>query len=223
MRSLAAPGALPVVRIALLGAECTGKSTLADQLRQHAADQGLRCEVVPETLRLWCEQHQRTPRADEQAAIAQVHTAHVLQAQNCDWLVADTTALTTAVYSELLFGDTTLYPAALAHQRHYTLTLLLGTDLPWQADGIQRDGVAAQQRFDTRLRHVLLEQQLPHTLVLGQGPQRLQAALRAIERAHAAPPPEPLPRWRHVCEGSCSDPQCEQRLFAQLLERKEVR
>ncbi len=212
---------LPAVRIALLGAECTGKSTLAAQLHEHATQQGLRCAVVSETLRQWCEQHQRTPRADEQAAIAQGHSACVLHTSGCDWLVADTTALVTAVYSELLFGDTTLYPAALAHQRHYTLTLLLGTDLPWQADGIQRDGTAVRERFDTRLRQVLQAQQLPHTLVLGQGPQRLHAALRAIERAHTAPPPASS-RWRHVCEGGCSDPQCEQRLFAQLLERKEA-
>lgn len=211
--SAAAPPSGPALRIALLGAECTGKSTLAKQLHQHAVQQGLHCTVIDETLRRWCDQHQRTPQAHEQASIAQEHTRRVLQAAQAGWLVADTTALITAVYSELLFDDPTLYASALAHQSHYTLTLLLGTDLPWRGDGIQRDGVAAQQRFDTRLRQVLMANALPHALVLGQGTQRLQSALAAIDAAIKPTHSQGHVRWRHMCEAGCDDPDCERRLF----------
>ena len=57
-------------RIALLGAESTGKSHLATALAERLRSQGLSTVVVPEVLRGWCEREGRTPRAHEQAAIA---------------------------------------------------------------------------------------------------------------------------------------------------------
>jgi nicotinamide riboside kinase len=57
--------------IAIVGAASTGKSTLAAALAARAAAQtGLRCAVVGEFLREWCDRQGRTPRANEQLAIA---------------------------------------------------------------------------------------------------------------------------------------------------------
>ena len=64
------------IRIALLGAESTGKTalaaTLAERLAQHT---GWRCTWVPEWLRTWCDRAGRTPRRDEQRAIAEQQQA----------------------------------------------------------------------------------------------------------------------------------------------------
>lgn len=49
-------------------------------------------------------------------------------------MVADTTALMTAVYSDQVFGDVSLYRDALLEHTRYRLTLLTGLDLPWMAD-----------------------------------------------------------------------------------------
>ena len=60
------------LRIAIVGAESTGKSELAQALARHlASDFGLRAACVGEYLREWCDAHGRTPRADEQLGIAQ--------------------------------------------------------------------------------------------------------------------------------------------------------
>jgi hypothetical protein len=64
------------------------------------------------------------------------------------WVVADTTPLMTAVYSHMLFDDDSLYPMALAHQALYDSTLVTGLDLPWVADGLQRDGPHAREPVD---------------------------------------------------------------------------
>jgi nicotinamide riboside kinase len=57
--------------IALVGAECTGKSSLARQLADSLADAtGLRCVTVAEVLREWCDHAGRTPRLQEQSSIA---------------------------------------------------------------------------------------------------------------------------------------------------------
>lgn len=215
---------LPASRaIAILGAECTGKSTLAQQLTLALQSRGHHAFCVDEHLRNWCDLHQRTPRADEQARIAAAQQ-HAIQAalQQHDWVICDTTPLITALYSDLLFNDTSLYPTAIAQQRAYALTLLCGCDLPWVADGFQRDGEAARQCFDQRLREVLVRAGIGFTLVLGQGDARLDAALRTIDRqllrAPAAPSTGQI-AWKWMCE-RCSDAQCEHRLFRDLTDSK---
>lgn len=173
------------LRIALLGAESTGKTWLAKALTARLSQQpGLRVARVDEYLRAWCEREGRTPRADEQAAIAAEQARRIDDAaRSADVVVCDTTPLMTAVYSELLFADTALHASALEFQARLDLHLLTGLDLPWQADGLQRDGPHVREPVDRAIRRLLRAARLPHAIVLGQGEQRLHAALRAL------PPP----------------------------------
>jgi nicotinamide riboside kinase len=100
--------------IAILGAECTGKSSLAQDLGAALAASGHDVAVVPEHLRVFCDTHGRTPRVDAQRAIARAQSARILAAGARHALViADTTALVTAVYSGLVFGDAGAGPAVL--------------------------------------------------------------------------------------------------------------
>ena len=171
-----------MLSIAVLGAECTGKTTLLRGMAERLRINGARVCVVDEVLRDWCVAQGRTPRPHEQAAILQAQIAAVDAAQTCDYLLCDTTPLMTAVYSDVLFGDPSLYPAALAHQRRYQLSLLADTDLPWQADGIQRDGPAARAQVDRRLRDVLRIHALAVQPISGRGVARLEYALAALAR-----------------------------------------
>ena len=167
--------------IALLGAECTGKTTLAHALAAHWQAAGLDAVMVPEFLRQWCNTHQRTPQAHEQASIALVqHQRLQAAAAQHSLVIADTTPLMTAVYSDYMFANTSLYAQALAAQRDVDVTLLMGTDLPWQADGFQRDGVQAQQHVDALLRRVLEQAQLRFQSVVGSEPERLQITIKII-------------------------------------------
>lgn len=214
------PGALVV---AVVGAESTGKTALAQALAEHLARAtGRRCTWVPETLREWCDVQGRTPRRDEQAAIAAHHSARIRRAAAAhEVVVADTTALMTAVYSRVIFDDDSLDSLAVAAHRLCRLTLLTGLDLPWVADGLQRDGPHVRVPVDTVLRQLMHSHGIGYSLVLGQGPQRLQSALAAVAPLMPAAPgltageagstgaaDEPLQRWRQLCE-RCSDPACE--------------
>ena len=169
-----------MLSVAVLGAECTGKTTLLRAMAQRLRAQGARVLVVDEVLRSWCDAQGRPPRAQEQAAIMQAQIDAVDAASDCDYLLCDTTALMTAVYSDLLFGDTSLYPVALAQQRRYQTTLLADIDLPWEADGIQRDGPLARARVDRRLRDILRQHALAAQPVSGQGQARLECAMAAL-------------------------------------------
>jgi len=199
------------LKVALLGAESTGKTALAAGIAAHWRAQGLAVHAVGEYLREWCEREGRTPRADEQMGIAQEQARRALQAPPGHGLVADTSPLMVAIYSDMLFGDPSLYDFALQHQQHYDLTLLTGLDLPWVADDLQRDGPHVREPVDALVRAALAKAGIAYKVIYGHGDQRLKQALHAIR----APSSRATGTWRWPCE-KCSDPQCEHRLFSRL-------
>jgi nicotinamide riboside kinase len=207
------------IRIALLGAESTGKSQLAMDLKNAllaASDQGVCIAVVDEVLRQWCDTHGRTPQRDEQLAIAQEQERRVSDAAlTHDVVIADTTALMTAIYSEHVFGDTSLYPYAHAQQTQYDHHLLMGLDVAWQSDGIQRDSPLVRPRIDAMLRRQLQTLQLPHQTVYGLGQARVQSALACLNGGGAGKAGSASAHWQWACE-RCSDGDCEHRLFTRL-------
>ena len=203
--------------IALLGAESTGKTTLAEALVHALRGDGRSAALVTEYLREFCDEHQRTPRQDEQAGIADMQTRRIADAaRNADVVVADTTALMIAVYSDKVFGDTGLYASAVDAHRACDLTLVTALDLPWQADGLQRDGPQVREPVDAMLRAALARAGIGYSVVAGHGPARLTAALQAVRHALAQPSAEDEsaanPRWQWVCE-RCGDVDCERHLL----------
>jgi nicotinamide riboside kinase len=124
-------------------------------------------------------------------------------------VVADTSALMIAVYSEWVFGDTSLYAEAEALQSRYTHTLLMALDLPWQADGLQRDGPHVRVPVTELLRASLSRAGVPYSVVSGTGQDRLASALAAVQHR----PSTEAQRWQWVCE-RCGDAGCERHLLA---------
>jgi nicotinamide riboside kinase len=206
------------MKIALLGAESTGKTTLATELAARLRQQGKSVAVVPEVLREWVARAGREPRPEQQLPIAQEQERRVDEAAAAgNIVIADTSALMVAIYSGMLFPDGELYRFALERQRRYDLTLLTGLDLPWVADGLQRSGPHAREPVDALIRTALSDAGLPYRVVYGRGPERLANALAAIDAASAATQPAAgSARWQWNCE-KCSDPQCEHRLFTSKL------
>lgn len=225
----------PGLCIALLGAESTGKSQLALDIEQALNAwriQGFSVAVVPEVLREWCELKGRVPTQAEQWQVAREQELRVQQAAaSHDLVIADTTSLMTAIYSEHVYADASLYDYAKEQQTHYALHLVTGLDLDWVADGIQRDGPHVREHVDNRIRHHLQSWGLPHQTVWGLGPNRIQNALQALrpllnqrfagqfERGLAAfdgnQNRDQNRPWTWLCE-RCSDGSCEHQLFRRL-------
>ena len=225
------------VRIALLGAESTGKTSLCLGITSALQSLGLNATAVPETLRDWCDAKGRTPHAHEQAAIAAQQAERIFSIAS-GWVVADTSPLMTAVYSDYVFKDKTLYEPALLQQAQFDLTLVMGLDLPWVADGLQRDGAHVREPVDTLLRQALQSAGLPFKVIYGQADARLSAALMAIRNGINNLSEElgqHLSRFKALqtqrdesqyglnkgktawrCD-LCSDAECEHKLFSDLL------
>ena len=200
--------------IGIVGAESTGKTLLVKELGRTLRERGLQVVTVPEALRLFCDRQGRTPQVDEQRAIAEEQTRCIAAAAERGAIVlADTTALMTAVYSEVIFGDTSLHAQALAEHTRCDLTLLTALDLPWVPDGIIRDGPQVREAVDACLRRLLQGGGVPHALVMGKGLRRQANALSSIEHLLSAPARRQrqggASRWRWYCD-NCDDGECEQ-------------
>lgn len=180
-------------RIGLIGGECTGKSTLAEDLasalRTRLPGQ---VHVVPEVLRAFVAEHGRPPHRSEQRAImsAQV-TAEQAAMRSADparstqlsradgsTLVCDPAALMTAVYSEVYFHDRSLWRDALAHARSYRLLLWCRPDLPWVGEPGQRDGPQYRLRADAVIAQAIADRLLPAGIAVHQVTGDRDARLR---------------------------------------------
>ena len=167
--------------ICLIGAECTGKTTLAQALAQQM------CGVwVPEYLRSFTEQNGRTPERIEQASILQEQVRQETVAlaaarrQGQRFVFCDTAPLLTSVYSDVVFADSSLYPQAHGLHDRYAVTLLLEPDIPWVADGLQRDGMQWRAKVHARIEKALADWAWPHVRIAGTPDQRLQTAMDGV-------------------------------------------
>lgn len=215
--------------VTLLGGESTGKTSLSQALCGHFVSKNLSVVLVPEHLRQWCEQEGRAPHAHEQAALALGQGRLIDGAASrpgVDIVIADTSPLVIAAYSELYFNDRSLWHEAIAWQRRVNLNLLMGLDLPWIADGLFRDSPAVRDALDTTLRRELQAAGLAFQTIHGHGQARTEQALRAMGRClgqnlTTTEPSLTSGRRAWSCD-KCSDPDCEHRLFSRLLARNTI-
>jgi len=123
-------------RIALLGAESSGKTTLAIALTAALRDRGYNAGMVPEYLRMWCEENSRLPEFDDQEVILEGQLAlEDAAAAQFDVLVCDPAAITTGFYSLEYFGSNQHLDPEYLHR--YDQVFLCDIDFPWQPDPLR--------------------------------------------------------------------------------------
>jgi nicotinamide riboside kinase len=114
----------------------------------------------------------------------QVAREDAAQAQAPNWLICDTSPLTTLVYSLLDHGSAAPELRALA-RRPYELTLVCAPDFSFVQDGARRDAGWRQAQHELTLQ-LLHEQGQAYELLQGDVPTRLQQALAAMRRVDMA-------------------------------------
>lgn len=159
-----------IQRIAILGAESSGKSTLAAALAEHYGTLW-----VPEYLREFVDTQARVPREEDQYGIGltqiQREDAAALHANR--FLFCDTTPLMTALYSKVYWGRVDAQLAALDGVHAYALTLVTAPDGPWVPDGLQRESEAVRQSVHALVLANLTARGIAHTVVAGNPAQRM--------------------------------------------------
>ncbi|WP_438481457.1 AAA family ATPase [Oleiharenicola lentus] len=169
-------------RVAVYGPESTGKSQLAEKLAAH-----FRCPLVTEYARERWEDQGGVLALEDMLPVAkeQWRREDTAVAQARDLVICDTDALTTMLWSDLLYGTTPdeLRRGAEKRCRSYALYLLLDIDVPFAPDP-QRCFPNPEDRDKAMRiwRGALDRRGLPYVLIQGDWAQRETAAIQAVEQ-----------------------------------------
>jgi NadR type nicotinamide-nucleotide adenylyltransferase len=165
-------------RICLLGAESTGKTTLAAALARR-----FQTVWVPEYARAYLEAGRplTEPAHFEDIARGQVESEDKLAREANRLLFCDTNLLATQVWCEHYAGSCPNTIATMAASRTYDLYLLCDVaGMPWVADSI-RDCPDLRTTFHDRFRRELEERRLPYVVLTGSFAERLKTAIASVE------------------------------------------
>ena len=171
-----------VKRIAVVGAESSGTTTLAGALAAH-----FHTLWVPEYGRAYAEEKMGRPgalpwRSEEFVHIAQrqcaLEDAAARQADRV--LICDTPAFATSLWHERYLGALSPEVEAVAAPYRYDLYLLTDVDIPFVQDGT-RDGEHIRHGMHRRFVEWLTGHGLPFTTLSGPLGDRLQTATRLVD------------------------------------------
>lgn len=166
-----------LIKIAVVGPESTGKSTIAQAIARH-----FNTVCVPEFARAYCKNlHNEYTLQDEvNMYYGQIALEDTLIPLANDVLICDTTILTVKIWCDHLFGDTPKEVKNEIQQRPYDLYLLMDIDLPWEEDPL-RDFPEQREHFMEVWKQELDRLQAPYTIISGLGNARFENAVKAAK------------------------------------------
>jgi len=167
-----------MIRIAITGPECTGKSTLASQLAAH-----YHTIFIPEYARDYIAGLTRPYTYEDVVHIAenQVKQAERGVRKANKVLFLDTYLVITKVWFEVVYGR---YPSRIDDElvRHtIDLYLLCDTSIPWFADHVRENGGAMREELFKRYKSELENLGSRYAIISSTGDQRLNQAIYAVD------------------------------------------
>ena len=168
--------ALPA-KIAIVGPESTGKSTMSAYLAGH-----YHTVWVPEYAREYCAKLTGPPTWQDE--INMFHGQLALEKEALPkankLLICDTTFITVKVWSDYTFGKSPQEVLDELPRHRYDLYLLLNIDLPWEEDPL-RDFPHMREHFMDIWYKELEALNANYVVISGIGPERYDRAVAAVE------------------------------------------
>lgn len=167
-----------LIKIVLVGAESTGKTTLAKQLADHFGTVWVR-----EYLREFSEEklkneNKSVEKSDNFTIVKNQLTWENEAVEKANrFLFCDTNYVQTMIYSELYFGGVDDFFRECAENLKYDLYLLTDIDVPWEEDGV-RDAPLERERHNDFFKKRLEEMNKPFIEISGSEEQRKQKAIQ---------------------------------------------
>ncbi|RZK37971.1 MAG: NadR [Pedobacter sp.] len=168
----------PIKKIAIVGPESTGKSTMSQLLAKH-----YKVSWVPEYARYYCENliAPYTLQDEVNMYYGQValEDAILVTTENY-FIICDTTFVTVKIWSDEMLGETPQLVLDALPKRPYDLYLLMDIDLPWQDDPL-RDFPNQREYFMEVWHKELKALDANYKVISGLGDVRIQNATKAID------------------------------------------
>ncbi len=168
---------MPVKKIAIVGPESTGKSTISAQLAKH-----YNTVWVPEYAREYCAALTEpcTWQDEINMFYGQIEMEEKLLPEANEILICDTTFITVKIWSDHIFGTSPREVITELHKRPYDLYLLMDIDLPWQEDPL-RDFPHLREHFMDIWHKELRSLHANYSVVSGNNDERFQNAVAIID------------------------------------------
>ncbi len=167
-----------IKKIAIVGPESTGKSTMSIALSKHYG-----VPWVPEYARYYCAALKQECNLQDEINMFHGQVAleeSILATAQTDFIICDTTFLTVKIWSDEFFGKTPQIVIDALTERPYDFYLLLDIDLPWQEDPL-RDFPHMREHF-MNIWHKELKALNANYVVVNGIENRLQNAIDVIDR-----------------------------------------
>jgi len=166
-----------IIKIAVVGPESTGKSTISSYLAKH-----YHTIWVEEFARGYCEKLTAPPTWQDEINMfyGQVALEDELILKANKLLICDTTFITVKIWSDEMFGKSPQEVLDELPRRKYDLYLLLNIDLPWEDDPL-RDFPQKREHFMAVWEKELEALNARYVTISGTGPVRYQRAVDAID------------------------------------------
>jgi NadR type nicotinamide-nucleotide adenylyltransferase len=165
-----------MMKVAILGPESSGKTTLVMQLGQR-----FNAVVVPEFARELL--HARGPAYVEEdllvMAKGQLAAEDAAARDLPDLLICDTELITIRIWSEVKYGRCHPWIEQQTMDRDYDLFLLCKPDLAWEADPLRENPRDRDRLFD-RYVDMLTRLEKPYAVIFGTGQARTDRAMARV-------------------------------------------
>jgi len=166
-----------IKKIAIVGPESTGKSTMSAFLAEH-----YQTVWVPEFAREYCEKLTEPPTWQDEINMFQGQIALEKEylPKATQLLICDTTFITVKIWSDYTFGCSPQEVLDELPKHPYDLYLLLSIDLPWEEDPL-RDFPHMREHFMEVWHKELKALNANYVVVSGTGKERYANAVSAID------------------------------------------
>jgi NadR type nicotinamide-nucleotide adenylyltransferase len=166
-----------IKKIAVVGPESTGKSTMSAYLAKH-----YNTVWVPEYARGYCEKLTEKPTWQDEINMfkGQLELEKEIMPRANRVLICDTTFITVKIWSDHTFGQSPQEVLDELPKHTYDLYLLLNIDLPWEEDPL-RDFPKLREHFIDVWYKELDALKANYRMITGTGQQRYQNAVTAVD------------------------------------------
>ncbi|MBL7930427.1 MAG: ATP-binding protein [Bacteroidia bacterium] len=169
-----------IFKIAVVGAESTGKTWLCEELAKH-----YQTAWVPEYAREYFNDsdiYNYTLEDLETIARRQIQLEQEALKDARKFLFCDTTLVTLKIWAELEFKTVPAFIARNLSLQQYNYYFITSNEIPWESDPLRQNKHGRDLLFQMNKKEII-QSKIPYSVISGREEQRLRNAIKILNNA----------------------------------------